>query len=614
MKRTEYYQQILLDCHDCGAKKVPQKRPNRCLRAEIFCILFAALLSLVQGAWASTVSGGSGVESSGARISGLIEQLRSDDAATRQSAAAAITSMGEAARPAILQLIRSQDPGLRQQAAQILLNLPWYIPSDPPQVKKLLVGYGSPEVELRREIVGALALLENGAGLDALSRLMGEEPSPAVQWSIVSCLRQVGNLDGFRTLQAPADNSRMLALCGYAKLAVDIPAAMDDLRQCAELECADPADDDGEFDFVIRVLADDACQRKRYEEAADWRRKELARGSTSDGEGVPIALVELFALQGDYGPIKGLEEDIRKAGDDIQRPKLQYSLARLYRHMGDSAKADTAQQQAFAASTSRMQRYDVGDFLCDHGWNNLAESELKAYLQMDAPDGGFELKQTDANVHLRLAGIAIERNDDQMAAHEKEQAMLLLPKDETLTKEDAAGHRWTVGPGAIWAEIYWRYLRAAVAKHDEPEINRRLEQLLHLKPTDADIAIEVVPLLRQKGRTVDANLMFQWAYDDMKKDLDLDPADPEKLNGIAWLCAKCDRNLQDARIWAEKAAQIAPNNAAILDTEAEVNFHLGRADEAIRLETVASALQPDDPFMKTQLARFKAANYPATRP
>ena len=132
------------------------------------------------------------------------------------------------------------------------------------------------------------------------------------------------------------------------------------------------------------------------------------------------------------------------------------------------------------------------------------------------------MRQTDANVHLRLAGIAIERDDDQTAAHEKEQAMLLLPKDETLTKEDAAGHRWTVGPEAIWAEIYWRYLRAAVARHDEPEINRRLEQLLQLKPTDADIAIEVVPLLRHKGRTVDANLMFQWAYDDMKKDLDLD--------------------------------------------------------------------------------------------
>jgi tetratricopeptide (TPR) repeat protein len=407
----------------------------------------------------------------------------------------------------------------------------------------------------------------------------------------------------------------MLALCGYARLSSDLPAALDELRQSAELEFSDPADDDGEFDFVIRVLADEACRQKRFEEAADWRRKELVRGSIPDGEGVPVALVELFALQGNFGPIKGLDDDIRRAGDDLERPKLQYALARMYRRMGAAPKADAALHTAFAGSASRMQRYDVGDFLYNHGWNDLAESELKAYLQMDAPDGGIELRQTDANVHLRLAAIAIDRQDDYTAAQEKEQAMLLLPKDTRLTKEDSTGHEWVVGPEAIWAEIYWRYLRAAVAKNDTHEINHRMEQLLELKPTDSDIAIEVVPLLQRLGRTADANLMFQWSFDDMKKQLDADPSDPDRLNGLAWLCAECDRDLPDAKAWAEKAAQIAPDNAAILDTEADVNFKMGRADEAVRLESAASALDPNDGFMKAQLARFKAAaRAPATRP
>jgi tetratricopeptide (TPR) repeat protein len=615
MKRTDYYQQIPWDYYACGAEKVPPKRHGLSVSNKIFCMFFVVLLSVANATRGSTVSSASEGVSSDARVSGLVEQLRSDDAATRRSAAAAITNMGEAARPGILKLARSRDPGLRQQAAQILLNLPWYSASDPPDVEKILIGYGSPDVGVRRDMVRALADLDHEAGLNALARLMGEEPSPAVQWTIVSCLREVGNLDGFRTVRAPPDNSRMLALCGYAKLAIDLPAAIDDLRQSAELEFTDPVDDGGEFDFVIRLLAESACQHSRYDEAADWRRRELSRGSAADASGVPIALVELFALQGDFGPIKGLGNDIREAGDDIQNPKLQYALARLYRRMGDSVRADAAQHAAFAASASRMQRYDVGDFLCEHGWNDLAEPELNAYLKMDAQYAGIDSRQADANVHMRLAGIAIERDDDQTAAHEKEQAMLLLPKDEPLTKEDGAGHRWTVGPGAIWAEIYWRYLRAAVVTHNESEINRRLEQLLELKPTDADIAIEVVPLLQHRGSTVDANLMFKWAYDDMKKDLDSNPADPDKLNEIAWLCAKCDRNLQDARIWAEKASALAPGNAAILDTQAEVNFHLGRLDEAVRLETTALALQPDDEFMKSQLARFKsAANGAATRP
>ena len=122
--------------------------------------------------------------------------------------------------------------------------------------------------------------------------------------------------------------------------------------------------------------------------------------------------------------------------------------------------------------------------------------------------------------------------------------------------------------------------RTAVAKHDEKETGRRLEQLLELKPTDADIAIDVVPILRQRGRSLDADLLFKWSYDPAKKDLDAHPEDPQRLNELAWLCAKCDRDLPEARVWAQEAVKLAPDDAAILDTLAEVNFHLGRPDEA----------------------------------
>jgi tetratricopeptide (TPR) repeat protein len=428
-----------------------------------------------------------------------------------------------------------------------------------------------------------------------------------VQWTIVSCLRQVGNLEGFREAPPPEDNSRLLALSGYAKVAAGSPDAEDDLRRCAELEFSDPQDDDGEFDFVIRTLCELACRQKHFGQAVDWRRRELARGSASDSQGVSIALVELFALQADYGPLKGWQEDVHRAGEDISKPKLQYALSRLYRRMGDNGRADTAQAAAFAASTTRIQRYDVGEFLSEHEWDDLAESELNAYLKMDARNDGFESSRADANVHLRLAALAIERNDDATAAHEKEQAMLLLRKDPQLTRSDATGRRVPVAASEVWAEIYWRYLRVAVADHNEKEINRRLEQLLELKPTDSDIAIEVVPLLEKRGRRVDADDLFGWAFNDIRKELDAHPGNPEALNGLAWLCAECNRNLRQARSWAEEAAAAEPNNAAILDTEADVNFHLGRFTEAVRLETRASSLQPDDKFMKKQLARFEAA-------
>jgi len=584
--------------------------------------MFLALPSPVRSAVAATDSAPASTAGADAKIASLIEQLRSDDSTARQSASAAIIAMGDAARPAIITLSGSQDPGVHEQAAQILLQLPWYLPGDPPEVKKLLVGYGSPDVELRRNTIGALAILHDGIGLDALDRMVREEPSPAVQWTIVSCLRQLGNLDPFRAAQPDANNSRLLALCGYARVNSDPSTAMEYLRQCAELEFANPVDDGapliwsgpgfekGEFDFVIGLLCDSACESKDYLAAATLRRRELARGSASDTSGVPLALSELFALQGDYGPIAPLKEDLTRAGDNLGKPKIQYSLARMYGRLGDMIHATAAKNLAFAGSNTQMQRFDVADYLCQHGWNDLAEGELKAYLQLSAqnsPAAGFETRQADANVHLQLSKIAEERGDDLAAAQQKEQAMLLLPRDEQLTRRDASGHEWPVPASEIWADIYWKYLRVAVAAQNKSEINRRLEQLLELKPTDADAAIEVVPLLRQMNRPGDADLMFKWSFDSLKKDLEAHPDDPVTLNGIAWLCAKCDRNLPEALVWAEKAAALSGGDAAILDTQAEVNFHLGHFDEAVRLETIASGSHPDDEFMKGQLARFKTA-------
>ena len=203
-----------------------------------------------------------------------------------------------------------------------------------------------------------MAEIDDGTGLGALARLVGEDPSPAVQWSIVKCLREQGHLDAFQTFQPPADDSRLLALCGYARLSADLPAALDDLRQSAELELANPTDDEGEFDFVIRFLADADVQRKRFDQAAVWRRKELARGGGLEQAGVSAPLLELFALQADFGPLKGLEDDIRRAGDDLQKPMIQYALGKVYRRMGERAKSEAAMQAAFAVSTNRLERYE----------------------------------------------------------------------------------------------------------------------------------------------------------------------------------------------------------------------------------------------------------------
>jgi tetratricopeptide (TPR) repeat protein len=212
-----------------------------------------------------------------------------------------------------------------------------------------------------------------------------------------------------------------------------------------------------------------------------------------------------------------------------------------------------------------------------------------------------------AIAQLLLGELADQRGDDLAAAKHEEAALQTLGENDPLISTDSSGHRRPIQMRDIRAEIAWHELVVALAKPDQAEVSRRLDELVLLKPTDADIVIEITPILRQQGRLADATALFEGAFGDIKSRLDADPSNPMLLNDAAWLCAKCDQKLDDALGWASKAVATLPGDAAIIDTLAEVNFDLGRANEAVRLESKATGLEPQDQFMGAQLKRFRAA-------
>jgi predicted Zn-dependent protease len=56
---------------------------------------------------------------------------------------------------------------------------------------------------------------------------------------------------------------------------------------------------------------------------------------------------------------------------------------------------------------------------------------------------------------------------------------------------------------------------------------------------------------------------------------------------------------------SQRATRLVPDSAGYWDTAAEANFAAGNCAQAVRLETRALALKPNDRFMTRQLARFK---------
>ncbi|MEE4248561.1 MAG: hypothetical protein V2I33_24545 [Kangiellaceae bacterium] len=84
--------------------------------------------------------------------------------------------------------------------------------------------------------------------------------------------------------------------------------------------------------------------------------------------------------------------------------------------------------------------------------------------------------------------------------------------------------------------------------------------------------------------------------------------DAQKLNSFAWWSFENEVELEDAEKIAAKGVELAEpgsQRAMILDTQAEIAFKLGKADEAIALIEKAIEDDPDGDMYKNQLARFK---------
>jgi tetratricopeptide (TPR) repeat protein len=159
----------------------------------------------------------------------------------------------------------------------------------------------------------------------------------------------------------------------------------------------------------------------------------------------------------------------------------------------------------------------------------------------------------------------------------------------------------------IWQEVNWHALRAARAKGDHEAVARQLDDFVKVPPINPDVANDLVPLLRNSGRTEEAQAMFDKVYQTLQEVARGEPDHPMPKNNIAWLCARCGERKEEALRLATEATTAQPDNFAYVDTLAEANFQLGKYDEAVRLEKRVVAARPNDLFLRNQLKRFEEA-------
>ena len=129
-------------------------------------------------------------------------------------------------------------------------------------------------------------------------------------------------------------------------------------------------------------------------------------------------------------------------------------------------------------------------------------------------------------------------------------------------------------------------------------------------PADTDWAIDWVHAFEKAGRATEAGELFAHRFKALKAVCDRYPSAAEYHNALAWLAARCGRELDAAVEHATKAHTLKPDSSAVLDTLAEAHFRRGDKARAVERIKQAVALDPKSEYLQTQLKRFESPNPP----
>jgi len=161
-------------------------------------------------------------------------------------------------------------------------------------------------------------------------------------------------------------------------------------------------------------------------------------------------------------------------------------------------------------------------------------------------------------------------------------------------------------PAAAHSARTRELLRAGKTAEGVEELHRA-EAIL---PANIQLALDCDTDLRKYGAAGEADALYHRMLEEHEALCRDFPASSTFHNDLAWLAARLDRDLDKALTHAQRAVELEPESAGILDTLAEVHFRRGNRAEAVRLAKRCLEMDPEGEHYKKQLARFEAK--PAT--
>lgn len=323
------------------------------------------------------------------------------------------------------------------------------------------------------------------------------------------------------------------------------------------LKMIDMADDDDALADVLLEAGQQAANNAHWREAAEL----FGRARGERGALAPGTYLQGWAIE--------------KSGDAAEGRRLM-TLGRLL---------PLSDAPARAALADAMDRVGLAD---------AAAAERAVILSMN------DFNTYEVGNAARHAAAAAQRRDDPHAAADwLARACLGVYLPQTAFREPAA---YFILPRAI-ADAQ---ARVDLQANRPDGAWRQVLASVELIPSDADWAIQWV-LALEKTQPEHADEIFAKVWGAMADVVGKFPDSATYHNGMAWLAARCGRELDRALEHAKKAVALDPDNPALLDTLAETHYRRGEREQAIAAMRECLKSDPESPYYRAQMRRFESS-------
>ncbi len=150
----------------------------------------------------------------------------------------------------------------------------------------------------------------------------------------------------------------------------------------------------------------------------------------------------------------------------------------------------------------------------------------------------------------------------------------------------------------------------AILPDDRPRAVALLDAMHKVLITDGVLADEFFPLVREAGLVSELENWFAESWGRISEVIEKYPESDNTRNTAAWFASRAQLKLDEAERHLQAALARNPDQAAYLDTMAEVQFARGKRKQALEWSRRSVGNAPFDDMIRSQYYRFESGRIP----